>query len=389
MNRGLRGRRLKVVFAFSLLCGLSAAAGLHAQAKAPKASSPPSPPKISGTTSLSQARLALAKAVGTEAFPLWIDTYALALPLGDALTLYAEFIPKAPVARRAELAGTAAAFASLAGQWEDAANYYAYSAADSTFLLKSARCWLAAGKPDKAEIVLQKIGPATESAGSAGPAGSAETAAQKNLIQAWIHLFKGEPEKAFVLLKDNAVVPGKVQAKAQSGEDAAGAEVLFLLWTIANAADFASFKTPSTGFEAKALEARMAAECPDSPEMALVRRQCSLRPGNLLLEGLYGSGKNVPVAERSLTTTKLSGDAAQGGSGKNAPMQLQVGYFSKKENARSVLVALQKKGFQVTMEEQKTADGQLRWAVIVSSEGDWSKTQARLKDLGYESYLLP
>jgi len=385
MKRGFRGRRLRAVFALSLLCGLSAAAGLHAQTKTPKASSPPAPPKISGTTSLSQARLALAKVVGTEAFPLWLDTYALALPLGDAVTLYAEFIPKAPAARRAGLAETAAAFASLAGQWQEAATFYAYSSADSKSLLKSARCWLAAGRPDKAETALQKIGSATDSAGSV----AAETAAQKNLIQAWVLLIKGEPEKAFVLLKSSAMVSDKAQGKAQSSEGGASAETLFLLWTIANAADFASFKTPTAGFESRALEARMAAECPDSPEMALVRRQCSLLPGNLLLEGLYGSGKNIPIAERSLTTTKISGDAAQGSSGKSAPMQLQVGYFSKKENAQSVLVALQKNGFQVTMQEQKTADGQLRWAVIVSSEGDWSKTQARLKDLGYESYLLP
>ncbi|MCE5255343.1 MAG: tetratricopeptide repeat protein, partial [Spirochaetaceae bacterium] len=277
----------------------------------------------------------------------------------------------------------AAAFASLAGRWEDAATFYAYSPVNAELLLKSARCWLAAGKPGKAREQLDRI--------DATSANSPGIASQKNLALAWTCIFDGAEEKAFVLLqglvgKGNGSSGGTKSAES-SKTSQEGAEALFLLWVIANSADFSSFKVPTKGFDAKSLETWLAEEYPESTELSLIKRQLALLPGNLLLEGFYGSGKNVPVAEKSLATAKASGEAAL--DRQNGPVQLQVGYFSRKENAQAVFSSLQKKGFQVTIEEQKSSDGQLRWAVIVSSEGDWTKTQAKLKDLGYESYLLP
>ena len=50
---------------------------------------------------------------------------------------------------------------------------------------------------------------------------------------------------------------------------------------------------------------------------------------------------------------------------------------------------LQKQGFRARTDEQKDKSGEPRWAVIVDASGDWTKTQAKLKDLGYESYFLP
>lgn len=355
----------------------------------------PAPPKITGSITLAQARQAVSKVVGTDALPVWLDTYAFSLPLKDAIALYGEFIPKAPTTKRAELGSTAAAFASLAGQWENAANFYALASSDPDALIMAARCWLACGKPDRAAATLQKVdaliaGKDKTSAGST----VADIIAQEKIVQAWIYLFEEEPEKAFLSVKDVGSASDKGSAKAQV-QAVSGAEALFLLWSIANSTDFASFKAPTKGFEPKALESRLGSEYPNSLELALIRQQCTLLPGNLLLVGLYGSGKNAPIAERSLTTTTAknssdSGSAAAKQTGKQAyTMQLQVGFFSKKENAQALVATLQKNGFQVSIDEQKTKEGELRWAVIVASQGDWSKTQAKLKDLGYESYLLP
>ena len=81
--------------------------------------------------------------------------------------------------------------------------------------------------------------------------------------------------------------------------------------------------------------------------------------------------------------------SAKSASAEDATSRLQVGWFSRKDNASSLSASLKKSGFSVSLEEQKTLDGQARWAVIVDAEADWTKTQAKLKDLGYESYLLP
>ena len=69
--------------------------------------------------------------------------------------------------------------------------------------------------------------------------------------------------------------------------------------------------------------------------------------------------------------------------------KLQVGWFSREENAQALTAKLVKLGFAAKIDEQISDDGQPRWAVTVDASGDWSKTQARLKDQGYESYLLP
>ncbi|MCE5256012.1 MAG: hypothetical protein LLF89_04110, partial [Spirochaetaceae bacterium] len=83
MNKGFWSSAKKIVFILCLFCMAGAEPCLHAQT-----------PKIEGgVATLVQARQALSKAVGTDSFSLWLDSYALALPLGDALTLYGEFIP--------------------------------------------------------------------------------------------------------------------------------------------------------------------------------------------------------------------------------------------------------------------------------------------------------
>ncbi len=376
------------VFGLCVLWVVVLAMGVFAQSTQGK-----TPPKITGTVTLAQAREAVSKVVGTDALPVWLDTYALSLPLKDAIALYSEFIPKASAARRAELGNTAGALASLAGQWENAASFYSLASSDPDALIKAARCWLACGKPDKAAVTLQKLDILIAGKDKTG-AGStvSDMIAQEKIVQGWIYLFEEEPEKAFLAVKDVANTQGKGQAKSNV-QALSGAESLFLLWSIANSPDFASFKAPTKGFEPKALESRLGTEYPNSLESALMKQKCTLLPGNLLLAGLYGSGTNVPVAERSLATAKSASDSA-GADAKQTEkqadtMQLQVGFFSKKDNAQALVAVLQKKGFQVSIDEQKTKEGELRWAVIVASQGDWSKTQAKLKDLGYESYLLP
>ncbi|HWP67758.1 MAG TPA: SPOR domain-containing protein, partial [Rectinemataceae bacterium] len=101
--------------------------------------------------------------------------------------------------------------------------------------------------------------------------------------------------------------------------------------------------------------------------------------------GLYAPAE-ISGADRSMAKTVAKN---QGAEKSLSQAKLQVGWFSKKENAETLAAKLKKQGFSVQTEEQDSSGGEKRWAVIVEAAGDWSKTQARLKDLDYESYLLP
>lgn len=377
-------RRLIACLALVLLAG--AAFAQSGKASAPKSAPTPAAPsstaakpaavaapKIEGTPTLAAARSAMAKAPSGAGFGVYLQAYALALSFHDAIVLCRECLPKAPPEFRPDLAAFAGSLALSAGSYTDAAAFFSMGASGASaaaarpdLLLKAARCHLAAGNPEAAKKSLDLVPDAT---------GEVSWVAARSQTLAWLYLLDGDAEKAFILLQPLVAGPEKSEARR---------EALFLLWIIASSPDFTEFKMSTKGYDSTAMAALLRSEYPDSAERALVDKGIAAKPTAWLLTGLYAPA--APGREFSLAVPEKPKDqgaeAQEGG-------QLQVGWFSRKENAVALAAKLQKQGFRVKTDEQKDKSGQPRWAVIVDASGDWSKTQAKLKDLGYESYFLP
>lgn len=368
-------RKIAVLLALALLAG--AAFAQSGKAAAPKSAPPPAAaaaPKIEGTPTLAAARAAMAKAPAGAGFGMYLQAYALAMNLHDAISLCREFLPKAPAETRADLASFAGALALSGGSYADAAAFFSLGASSAPtagakpmLLLKAARCHLAAGNSSAAKRALDLVPDST---------GGTSWVQARSQTLAWLYLLDGEAEKAFILLQPLAAGSEKTEARR---------EALFLLWIIASAPDFSEFKMSTKGYEPAMLAALLRSDYPGSAERALVEKGIAAKPSAWLLTGLYAPAAaekdfSLAVPEKA----KDQGTEVQDGGG-----QLQVGWFSRKENALALAVKLQKQGFRVRTDEQKDKSGELRWAVIVDASGDWTKTQAKLKDLGYESYFLP
>ncbi|MGB4586468.1 MAG: SPOR domain-containing protein [Rectinemataceae bacterium] len=354
---------------------------VSAQIYAQTAKTPPSPPRITGEQTLVSARTAVNKAMGGESFAIYLETYALALPLHDAILLCKEFLPKAPSSSKADLAVFSGSLALMAGRYADAALLFSQGSALGSggegargtasrpdLLLKAARCNLAAGNYAEAKKNLDMV---------PGTAGGTSYLGQRNLSLAWLFLLEGESEKAFILLQPLAAGPD---------EDGLSREAYFLLWLAASAPDFADFTVDTKGYDARTMESRLEAAYPGSMELAFARKDVLAKPAAWLLSGLYASPVQLN-AERNLAQDVVA--KAKISEEEKGPATLQVGWFSRKENATALAARLNKLGFLTKTDEQKTGDGELRWAVLVDASTDWSGTQAKLKDAGYESYLLP
>lgn len=359
MNR----RLVAVLF---LLSSLGATFGQTAKPPAQA----PSAPIIAGETTLAKARASVSKVVGSDSMAIYLETYALALPVHDAVALCKEFLPKAPTSRRAEIAALAGSLAIIAGRCDDAALLFSMGAENRPDLrLKAARCFLAAGDYPEAKRQLSLL--PSEGLGKSIEAG-------RQLALSWLYLLEGEAEKAFVQLKPLAG-DGEAVGAAEKRE------ALFLLWMIASTSAIEDFKVSTKGFDVKSIEARLQSQFEGSVEAAILSKGVAIKPGAWLLAGLLAPG-NALASERSLADTSQGQKAMEP---EAFATKLQVGWFSRKENAQALTAKLAKAGFSVKTDEQVTQDGEPRWAVIVEAADDWSKTQAKLKDLGYESYLLP
>lgn len=355
MNR----RQISLIFFFLI------AAATAAFCQTAKTATVPLP---EGGTTLIKARQALLKAVGNESFKAYLESYALALPVHDAIALCKEYAAKAPAGQRAELYSFAGSIALIAGRFGEAAEFFSLAPpGDADTQLKAIRCYIAAGNVIAARKLLEALPDSVS---------GVSYIARKNLALSWLFLIDDESEKAFALLQSITQTSEDTQVRKES---------LFLEWLIASCPDFSSFNVPRKDSDAKSIVRLLESEFPKSIELALIKKQAFQQPASWLLTGLYAPAE-ISGADRSMAKTVAKN---QGIEKPLSQAELQVGWFSKKENAQALAAKLKKQGFSVQTEEQDTSGGEKRWAVIVEAAGDWSKTQARLKDLGYESYLLP
>ncbi len=328
------------------------------------------------------------------------------------MALLDQGIPQAGSEYRAALLVKAADLDLLTGLFGDAAERYEAAAGlarpspggqgSAVLLLRAARCRVAAGDSEKAQALAASV----IAAGS-----DASLSAAARLVAAWALAMQDR-------LPDAAAIAAPVAASPKAGPGSLSPEyrreARFILWLCA----------PSSAKAESA--ALLAAEFPGSPEALIASGAASAPPlPHWYLGGLGLSQQarkpsspspsappaaQAPIAPASASapaagpaSPSAAAAAAQAAAAPAAPQaaslpsargkRLQVGYFSKEDNAQALKEELASKGFTALVETRMRAAGagkaeEKRWIVAVEGGKDIAKTQQSLKDAGYESYII-
>jgi tetratricopeptide (TPR) repeat protein len=136
------------------------------------------------------------------------------------------------------------------------------------------------------------------------------------------------------------------------------------------------------------------ADFSESPEAQLARDDNSavtqtITPMWLLFPGREQLLFSAPITEAPAaanTTVRTDGKNGENPSDESEmPVLIQVGLYSKKENAQAMIDRLKAKGFAGTISE-KNVSGITYWQVTLPSGADANKTIMTLKDAGFESF---
>lgn len=101
-----------------------------------------------------------------------------------------------------------------------------------------------------------------------------------------------------------------------------------------------------------------------------------------------GSVTGGSATAGSVTGAAVSGNTTDGNvAGKTARDWQQAGFFKNREYAEDLVSALAKAGFKAEIHEEKRPSGTVYFAVLVPEDPKGS-VAARLKDAGFESYLV-
>lgn len=407
----MRGRELRLRLSLTVL---SLFLSLSAYAE-PADGAPASKDVIGPVVDLAEARSRLAKAAGVANgdaigasgaadYRALLSAFSSSLEPSDALLLLSESIPALPQSERYPFLVKSGDLSLLLGLFSDAASRYAEASAlskggkDARLLLRSARCSLAAGDPERASSVSADI-----LTGSAEPA----LAAEARLVGAWALVVQGRAADARAVAADVAApAAGSPSNEARPDTRDVRCEARFILWLIAGG-----------GAEKATLASALASDFPGSPEALIATGAASAPPlphwylgglGASLAGGVNGgpastekpalpTGKAAPPASSPAATSAgpasaVSAPVAQP-KGKGAPCaRLQLGYFSVEENAQALKDELSSKGFAAMVEERPRSDKSgpeaKRWIVTVDPGADIAKTIQKLKDSGYEAYSI-
>lgn len=361
--RKVRGRRPAVLCLAWALVFFAGTQALHAQS-----------PSEAGPSTLSAARAALAKRLGGPDFAIHLETYALGLKAQDSLALFDEFIPKADKQRQPALYRTAGDLAYAGSLFSASARFYAKALPAFPELgLKIALCHIMAGEGQKALVLLDSL---PDQSGAAGIAG------EKNLLKAWLAYEAMDIRRAVDLLAPLA---------RKEGQGALARQALYMLWAIGvslGEGEAAGTLVPKD-LSPSAVKAILSSRFPGSLEAALVQGRAVQRPSPLILAG-FGQELEPSRAAQDAQGSMAVPLASAVQDEPPAFSRLQVGLFSRKENAVALSAKLLEHGFSAVAEERVSPEEPgPRWAVVVVTAKDWAATVAKLKDLGYETYLLP
>ena len=134
-------------------------------------------------------------------------------------------------------------------------------------------------------------------------------------------------------------------------------------------------------------KSRLTREFPKSPETAIAENQAIsaqtplwlLYPDRDSLRLTAQPAAPVTPAAPAAAATQATADMANDGA------VLQVGLFSREENARDLADRLKKAGFAPAL-QQRPVNGVIHWAVIVPGGRDAGAVAKRLKDAGFDSF---
>jgi hypothetical protein len=419
------GRAASIVFALVAAFAASSAAFAADAAPAAAASSPaPSAPaakKEAGSppADLNEARARLAAASSPAEYAAMLDSFSDALSPVDALALLDRGIEGAPQEARKPLLVKAAGIDLLLGLFGEAAARYEAAAKlqsrdeDVGLLLRAARCLIAAGEAEKAQsiasgLLMMTIDP--------------DSIACARLVGAWALVMADRPEDASTLA---STIAGAQKGSPSYPSAERRREARFILWLCAKG----QAKAPAA--------AALAAEFPGSAEALIASGSASAPPlPHWYLGGLGAARSSSPSGAAAPAGGAAQGSASPGASpagavaasaakggtapaapsgsadpaaagGADAPVpalagsspaaaakgkRLQVGYFSREDNAQALKSELASKGFAAATEPRlRAAAGKAderRWIVVVDPGKDLAATLQKLKDAGYESYVI-
>jgi cell division septation protein DedD len=348
---------------------------------------------IGTVVDLKEARAQLAKVAGIAAggtdYRALLLAFSSSLEPSDALLLLSESIPALPQAERYPFLVESGDLSLLLGLFSDAASRYTEASSlakegkDVQLLLRSARCFLAAGDPERAFAVSSDL-----LIGSPEPA----LADKARLVSAWALVAQGKTADARAVAAGIAAGTDATNGAQQDNCDVR-CEARFILWLIAG---------DSAG--KAALAASLASDFPGSPEALIANGTATAPPLPHWYLGGLGEGESLAGRSKAAPPESSPGVTSSGPAnassapvaqpkGKGVPhSRLQLGYFSVEENAQALKDELTSKGFAAAVEERLRPDksgGEVkRWIVSVESGTDLAKTIQKLKDAGYEAYTI-
>jgi cell division septation protein DedD len=326
---------------------------------------------------LKEARFRLAKAASPADYAAMLDSFSTALNPSDALALLDQGLAQAEQVYKRALLVKAADLDLLVGLFGDAAARYEAAAGslpaeggaegrDPRLLLRAARCYIAAGDSEKASSLSADV-----VAGNDDP----DLAASGRLVEAWALAMQGRAADASSLASSVAAVP-KAGASTLSAE--CRREAGFILWLCADASGKAGAASA------------LASAFPGSPEALIAAGSASAPP----LPHWYLGGLGAAAQETKRPSAAAPPSAAPTVSpATSRGKRLQIGYFSREDNAQALKAELASKGFTALVEPRlrPAAAGKAeerRWIVAVEGGKDIAKTMQSLRDAGYESYII-
>jgi len=285
----------------------------------------------------------------------------------------------------------------LLGEFAAAATDAEGSAPSGTQLLRLARLWLAAGETQRAAELAASVITSSK---------SSLVVDEARLVSAWASLISGTQATALALA-------GSLTTQTAGGtrRDALCREANFLIWA---------------GGDAKLRETQarlLAATWPGSPEALIAGQSSSVAlmalphwylgglalapesfptpsaaaPASIddksVLPPPVAGPSDAPAAKQAPSPVAASGEvavssppAAAEGSAASLP-RFQIGIFSSRAHAQALVNELAGKGFVAKIETRKVGE-QTLLAVVLFTKDNKDDLSARLKDAGYEVWLL-
>ena len=281
--------------------------------------------------------------------------------MNTALSYELANLPSAKEKR--ELLAAFADFEEGAGLYESAAAHYAQAAevggADGAqyfgLCLDAARCFMYVNDVQKANALIEKtLANCFDSA----------TLFRARFYAACAQLSREDSDAAIAQLRAYLSIEGFAPFFPQ---------ILFILWYAAQDADAGAL---------------LVASYPSSAEAAIVRGEASVLPRAFwYLMPTGRKPKSEDTGSPGAATADAGASSGRGISHSVTGRWQQTGFFSSRANAQVQSEELGKAGFRVFIREERRPTGDVFFSVLIP-EDDAGSTAIRLREIGFESYLI-